>query len=169
MNKEFLRKWAKKKRSELNIDFISSMLSDKLIQTNEYSNSKNIMIYYPLEYEVNLLSILEDKTKQFYLPRISNHNLECCPYNTGDELAESCFHTKEPVCNNCSKIIIDMVIIPALACDNNNYRLGYGGGYYDRFLTDYKGIKVICIPKELVVETIYPDKYDVKADLIITA
>jgi len=169
MDKQLLRKWARDKRKELDMEKESSVLADILVQTEEYKNSKNIMLYYPLKKEVNLLSLLRDKSKTFYLPRIKGENLECCKYSLCDELCESCFHTKEPVCDACSKTILDIVIVPALACDKNNYRLGYGGGFYDRFLKDFEGIKAVCIPKELLVETIYPEKHDIKIDLIITS
>ena len=169
MNKQNLRKWARGKRKELDMEKESSILVNKLIQTNEYKNAKNIMIYYPLENEVNLLSFLQDKSKNFYLPRIKVNELECCKYSSGDELCESCFHTLEPTCKACSKQEIDLVIIPALAVDKNNYRLGYGGGFYDRFLKDFKGLKIVCIPEELIVETVYPEKHDVKIDLIVSS
>ena len=168
MNKQSLREWARDKRKNLDMVRLSSILSNKLTQTLAYKQSKNIMIFYPLENEVNLLSLLEDKTKQFYLPRIKENELECCSYKMEDELSESAFHTQEPICKACNKTDIDMVIVPALACDKNNYRLGYGGGFYDRFLTDFKGIKAVCIPAELIVESVFPEKHDIKIDLIIT-
>ena len=80
---------------------------------------------------------------------------------------ESCFKTLEPDSEPVKKDLIDLVIVPALAVDKNNYRLGYGGGFYDRFLANIKAKKVVCIPKELVVETIYPESYDVKIDSVI--
>ena len=169
MEKQSLRKWARGKRKELDMEKESSVLADILVQTEEYKRAKNIMIYYPLEKEVNLLSLLMDKSKTFYLPRIKGENLECCKYSSGDELCESCFHTLEPICSACSKKEVDLVIVPALAVDKNNYRLGYGGGFYDRFLKDFEGTKIVCIPKELIVETVYPEKHDVKIDLIITS
>ena len=168
MDKQSLRIWAKNKRKELDIVHISAILSDKLVQSDEYRQAKNIMIFYPLKDEINLLSILQDSSKQFYLPRINGDSMECCPYKTGDELCKSCFHTKEPVCNACEKSIIDLVIAPALCCDKSNYRLGYGGGFYDRFLKDYKGIKIVCIAKELIIDSISPGKQDVKMDLVLT-
>ena len=167
MNKKILRKWAINKRKEIDIMQISIILSEKLLETEEYKRAKNIMIFHPLKNEVNLLSILKDKTKQFYLPRIKGEELECCVYQEGDELCESCFHTKEPTCKACDKTIIDMVVVPALAIDRNNYRLGYGGGFYDRFLNDFRGKKIACIPKELYIETVYPEKHDIKMDLVI--
>lgn len=168
MDKKTLRIRANEIRKKLDMEQISSILTEKLVQTEEYKNSKNIMLFYPLKDEVNLLSLLKDKTKQFYLPRINGDELECCMYKEGDELCQSCFHTQEPTCNACNKSGIDLVIVPALACDRHGFRLGYGGGFYDRFLKDYKGIKVCCIPKDLLLETVYAEKHDIKMDLTIT-
>ncbi len=126
-----------------------------------------MMIFYPLKDEVNLLSLVEDKSKNFYLPKINGENLLCCPFGAGEELCKSCFNTLEPLTEPCDKNLIDLVIVPALCCDKQNYRLGYGGGFYDRFLSDYKGKTIVCIQKECIVETIFPDKYDVKIDLVI--
>ncbi len=168
MDKQSLRKWARGKRKELDMGAISSILAEKLVQTEEYKNSKNIMLFYPLPDEVNLLLLLKDRTKNFYLPRIKGDELECCHYKAGEELCESRFHTQEPICNACNKSGIDLVIVPALACDRHGFRLGYGGGFYDRFLNDFKGIKICCIPKDLLSETVYPEKHDIKMDLIIT-
>ena len=169
MDKQTLRKWAREKRKELDMKSLSAILANKLVQTEEYKNSKNIMLFYPLKNEVNLIPLLNDRTKQFYLPRIKEKELECCVYKTGDELKKSSFNTQEPTCKACSKTEIDMAVIPALACDKNGYRLGYGGGFYDRFLKDFKGIKIVCIPKELIVETIYPENHDIKTDIVIVS
>ncbi len=168
MNKKTLRQWAKDKRKKLDIKKISAVLSDKLMQTKEYKASKNIMLFYPLKDEINMLSLLNDSSKQFYLPRMKGENLECCMYSNGDELCESCFHTQEPTCPACDKENIDLIVVPALACDKQGYRLGYGGGFYDRFLEDFNGIKILCIPKELIVETVYPESHDIKMDFVIS-
>ena len=168
MDKQSLRQWARGKRKEINMAEVSAILAEKLVQTKEYKNAKKIMLFYPLKDEVNLLSLLDDKEKLFYLPRINGDELECCEYSKGEELCESCFKTMEPTCKACDKANIDLVIVPALACDNQGYRLGYGGGFYDRFLADYKGIKVVCIPSGLMVESVYSEKHDIKIDLIIT-
>ena len=164
--KEELRKEIKAKRKLLNID--CQMLVEKLTKTQEYKLAKNIMIFYPLKDEVDLLSLLKDKAKKFYLPKIDGENLLCCPYGEGDELCVSCFKTFEPVTEACDKNIVDLVIVPALCCDKNNYRLGYGGGFYDRFLGKYpKAVTVVPIAKELCVEKLPREDYDMKTDFII--
>ena len=166
-NKEELRCWAKKIRAELDINQVSLELVNKLQNTQAYKQAKNIMIYYPLPNEVNLLELLKDKTKQFYLPKIDGGNLLCCPFAEGDKTCLSCFKTCEPLTEPCEKNLIDLIIVPALAVDIKGYRLGYGGGFYDRFLDGFDVTKVVCIPQELVVETVYPDTHDVKMDIVL--
>ena len=168
MEKQQLRNISKEIRSKLNIKSLSQKLVKKLSETNEYKNAKNIMIYYPLPNEINLLALLKDNTKKFFLPKIDGQNLLCCPYKEGDKTCLSCFKTCEPISEPCSKNLIDLVIIPALAVDKNNYRLGYGGGFYDRFLNNFTGLKIVCLPQELVFDTIYPESHDIKADIILT-
>lgn len=167
--KDDLRRWAKAVRISLDMKSISAELVEKLFQSEEYGRVKNIMIFYPKDNEVNLLPILEDKTKKFYLPKIDGDNLQCCPFTEDTILSDSVFNTKEPVSEACNPALMDLIIVPALVCDRDNYRLGYGKGFYDRFLQNLKAVKIVCIPKSLVVDTIYPNNYDVKMDKIITA
>ena len=138
------------------------------------------MIFYPLKDEVNLLSLTEDKTKNFYLPKIDGDNLLCCKFEENTELCESCFHTMEPVVTHLPAsgvlppqggqilFLPDLVIVPALAVDKDNYRLGYGKGYYDRYLKDLNVTKIVCIPKELIVDTVFHDEFDIPVNIVIT-
>ena len=168
-NKTDLRLWTKSERKLIDTEKISLNLTKKILDSDEYKKSKNIMIFYPLKYELNFIDLAKDETKNFYLPKINNENLLCCPYKYGDTLAEGNFKTLEPVCENVNPKILDMVITPALACDTDNYRLGYGKGYYDRFLKNLDVIKIACIPKKLYINTVYPDKYDIKMDKILVS
>lgn len=165
-SKASIRKWAKKVRK----DFLhcNEKIIENLKCSKEYQIATNIMIFYPLENEINLLSLLEDSSKKFFLPKIDDKELLCCPYSGNENLVKSCFDTQEPCTEACDKKDIDLVIVPALCCDKNNYRLGYGGGFYDRFLQDFGGKTVCCINKNLVVKTIFPEEHDIKMDIIIT-
>ncbi len=169
MNKQQLRKWAKEERKKLDIYELSQNLVLKLQETKEYIQAQNIMLFYPLKDEINLLELLHDKTKKFYLPKIDGENLLCCPYSGDEELCISCFNTKEPMTPSVEKSIIDLVILPALAVDKNNYRLGYGGGFYDRFLVGINAKKVVCISKNFVLDSVYPETHDLPVDKLIIA
>ena len=63
---------------------------------------------------------------------------------------------------------IDLILIPAIACDRQGYRLGYGGGFYDRWLPNSRGIKVGVIFDEFYLEEIVHDIWDVPLEVIIT-
>jgi 5-formyltetrahydrofolate cyclo-ligase len=168
-DKQQLRIWAKEERKKLDTEKISLELIQKLQETEEYKQAKNIMIFYPKENEVNLLSLIDDETKIFYLPKIEGENLLCCPYKNGDELCVSCFKTKEPLSNAVEKSVLDLIIVPALAVDKEGYRLGYGGGFYDRFLARVNVFKIVCIPQDLIVDTVFPTNFDIKMDKVIFA
>ena len=169
VSKQQLRKWVKEERKKLDIKGLSSVLVQKLKETDEYKQAKNVMIFYPLEYEIDLLKLLEDKTKKFYLPRIEGNELLCCSYSCGDELCESCFKTKEPLTEANEKCIIELVIVPALAVDKNNYRLGDGGGFYDRFLKDLNAKKIACVSSKFFIDSVFAENHDIKIDKVITA
>lgn len=166
-DKNELRKWAKNER-RLRDKRVDELLAEKLIKSGVFKTAQNIMLYYPLEDEINLLSVLKVQNKNFYLPKIDGEKLLCCKYSLGDSTCFSKFNTKEPLTPPCPKGEIDLAVIPALCCDVNNYRLGYGGGYYDKFLRDFNGKTIVCLPSGLVVETVFPEPHDIKADIVLT-
>ena len=67
MNKQELRKWVKEERKKLDIEALSNIFVQKLKDTSEYKKAKNVMLFYPLNYEINLLKLLDDNSKHFYL------------------------------------------------------------------------------------------------------
>ncbi len=165
-DKTYYRTIAKTRRKELDIKETSSKLCAILRKSKDYIESKNVMIYYPLKYEVNVLELLNDN-KQFYFPKVYSNDLLVCPYS--NELVVSNFGVKEPCSNPVSADVLDLVIVPALMVDNENYRLGYGGGYYDRFLAKYPKLKsVTLIPKELCVRILPRERFDIPIDMIIS-
>jgi len=168
MTKEELRIWAKNERSKLDMECLSGRFVANIRETEEYQSAKHVMLYYPLKDEINLLPLLDDSDKNFYLPKIHDKELLCCPYKKFDKLAESVFKTKEPTAEPIDKSILDLIIVPALVCDMNNYRLGYGKGFYDRFLNGIKAKTISCVSKGLLVKTIEPEVCDIPVTKVIT-
>lgn len=169
-NKSEFRIKAKNIRKTLDIENISKNIIDKIATLEIYKSAKNIMIYCPLEQEIDLLELAKDKDKTFYLPRMNGENLECCTYFCGDNLSCAKFNVKEPLTEAVNPIILDLVFVPALMVDKNNFRLGYGKGFYDRFLEGLnKNTKtIVAIAKELVVENLPTEPHDKKVDIVIT-
>lgn len=168
-NKTDLRTKAKTIRKTLPMSEISQQLTEQIRQHPFYMNAQNVMIFYPTKYEVNLLDLLSDN-KNFYLPKVNADQLQVCPYTTDEKLEKSSFNILEPCSNPVKPLILDLVIVPALMADKRGYRLGYGGGFYDRFLSVYKEhFKTItAIPTELLVDELPINKFDKKIDVIIS-
>lgn len=147
---------------------ISVLLTEKVRQREEYKSAKNIMLFYPTKYEVNLLGLLSDE-KKFYFPRVAGNDLQVCPYEPGEKLKKSGFNISEPCSEPVNSKMLDLIIVPALMVDKHGYRLGYGGGFYDRFLSSNNGIVTLCaIPKSLYVDELPHEKFDICIDIVIT-
>ena len=166
MKKKELRITAKEIRKSLDIATVSKNIVAKILELDIYKSAKNVMIFYPLKDEIDLLKLAEDNHKNFYLPRVNGEKLECCPLKGG--LKQGRFGIMEPVseCVICPNL--DIIFVPALAVDNEGNRLGYGGGFYDRFLKDIKTTKIVPISKSLVFDNIPTEDFDIKIDMIIT-
>ncbi len=166
-SKSDLRKKAKCIRKSLPIAEKSEVAVTKIRENSFYKSAKNVLIYYPLRFELNLLSLLDDN-KNFYLPRICGENLQICPFKKGDKLITSSFNVCEPCSNPIEASNLDLIVVPALMADKLGFRLGYGGGFYDRFLVENPAIKTILpIAKELIVEELPHEEFDIKIDEII--
>ncbi len=167
--KNILRSKALEIRKNIDINFCSEKITEKLFSLDEYKRCKNILCYYPLKNEVSTFNCLLNTDKNWFLPRVNGEELEICPYDK-DKIQKGSFSIIEPQTEKIESFdIIDMVIIPAVACDINGYRIGYGKGYYDRLLINMpKVVKVVLIPDACLFDNICPEKYDVKADIIIT-
>lgn len=166
-----LRIKAKEIRKNLPMKEISAQLVALVRKNKTYIQAKNVMLFYPTEFEIDCKALFNDD-KNFYLPKVDGENLLICPYNrqNGDaDLQKSKMGIYEPCSNPVTPKILDLVIVPALMCDQKGYRLGYGGGFYDRFIAKYgQNFKTIClIPKELFIKNLPHDDFDKKVDVVI--
>lgn len=167
-NKTVLRINAKELRKTLDMKSVSENLVQKIREHEVYKHSKHVMLFYPTKYEVNLLNLLEDD-KKFYFPRVKETDLLVCPYDKSVRLEKSDFNILEPCSNPVRAKVLDLIVVPALMVDKEGYRLGYGGGFYDRFLSALEDkIPTMCpIPKELFTEQLPHDCYDIAVDITV--
>ena len=134
--KFFLRR--KKTYFEINKNFFTPLV--KMIQKKNSSKLVNLSIYYPSYFEVNVLKLFEIKYFDKFciqLPIIKYDNtIEFYNWKRGDILQVNKFGMLEPLRNN-RKMVPDIILVPLLAYDNKKNRLGYGKGFYDRYLKKY--------------------------------
>lgn len=169
-SKHNLRKHAKKIRESLDIEQISIKICQNLREQEIYSTLSNIFCYYSFGSEVSTHSLFKDNTKNWYIPRVNGDYLDVCRYNS-DCLESNSFGIMEPHCKIChSDDKLDAVILPGLSFDKKGGRLGYGKGYYDKFLNglSYNPLKIAFVPEELLVDEVPTEKHDCKVNIIIT-
>lgn len=164
-----LRQKAKKIRVSLDIKKISEKIVVNIQNLEIYQKACHIMIFYPIGHEVNLLGLLKYSNKKFYLPKVQGKELIVCPYKTGDELNISKFKTQEPTSKPVNSNILDIVFVPALMVDKNLHRLGYGGGFYDRFFAKnaLNATKIVAIPSALMIDELPSESFDAQINVII--
>lgn len=171
ISKTDLRKEILNKRKALNHQLKSSLICENIKKEKAYKNAKNIFAYYPKTYEIDITSLFKDESKNWFLPKVENENLIFIRYSYGDKLEEGYFKVMVPKGDKIN-LIPDLIIVPAVAVDKRNYRLGYGKGYYDRFLAIdmFCGVQTLTpIFKELIVDEIPIENHDKKIDIIVTS
>ncbi len=169
MNKNDLRKQAKEVRARLDISAISDAICSHVAQMPEFICAKNVLLFYPKNSEIDVLSLCRTG-KNFYLPRVEGEKLLVCPYDCSVALEKSVFNVLEPCSVPVSPDVIDFAIIPCLMADRKKFRLGYGGGFYDRFLpflrSDCETVAVCA--DELLTDELPTDNFDKPVDLVVT-
>lgn len=136
MTKQEIRAHIFDLRKKMSLDEISSY-SQKAIQSIKedlrYQKSKVVAIYYPMHQEINLLGLMEDHTKIFCFPKVEGKYIRFYRINERTTFETSAFGVREPKDGTIIKDI-DYMIVPALAISKTRYRIGYGKGFYDRYL-----------------------------------
>ena len=137
ITKTQLRQELKQKRQQLNAtshQTLSQQIVQKIQTLSIFKQSIHIGLYYPIQQEVDILALRQHQDKQFYLPRINAENmLQFHQIIELTDLITGQWGIPEPHLNNIT-IIPDLLIIPMLGFDKAGHRLGYGKGYYDRYL-----------------------------------
>jgi len=178
--KSILRKEILQKRNSLSVSQISSkskLIQEKLIGSIEFIESKSIGIYLPIGSEVQTNDIIRnaiESEKTVLLPRVVPNDLHYFIVEKHDfdqDLFEvNRFGIKEPKKTNMKLEFIDLLIVTGIVFDYHGYRIGYGYGYYDKFMAKKKFSKSVGLAYDFQVakNPIPKFEYDKKIDILIT-
>lgn len=149
----------------------------KLIGSKEYKAASVIFTFVSYKNEVDTHKFIEyalGEGKIIGVPRVisKEEGMEVCKIEDFNDLEKGYYGILEPK-NHCDKIShkdIDLVIMPGVAFDKERGRIGYGGGFYDRFLkTMDENIPKIALGYDFQIYDVVPiEEFDVKPDKIIT-
>lgn len=177
-----LRKNMLKKRKNMEIENVS-VFSNKILQQvmnlPDFMNFKNIMLYLSFDNEVNTYPLATwclNNGKTVIAPYCIQTQRKIIPYvinNLTTDLTKSTFGVMEPKHNLLKQANIeniDLIIVPGVVFDMNCNRIGFGAGYYDRFLPKKsESTTTIGIAYDYqIIDKIPTNDYDVPLDFIIT-
>ncbi len=174
--KQELRKTGLSRRnqmSEVEVRNLSAKIIEEIKKQLPIDKYDVLGFYMPLGNEVDLRPLMAEliaKGKTIVIPKVLDKNtMEFYPLQDMDDYYIGKFNVREPKSNKkMPKTKIDIIFVPGIYFSADKYRLGFGAGYYDRYLKDYPNLKVgICYGFQYIPE--FPsDIHDVPMDLIIT-
>ena len=177
-DKPFMRRFFEEKRKILsennNKQNIDLEIQGRLLISEEYRRADTILIYAARENEIATSGIIHAalaNRKTVALPVC--HKGGVMTFHRIDSLSQlepGRFGIPEPV-EGCPEVIPDadtLCICPALCCEMRGYRLGWGGGFYDRYLAKYDCLKVALCYSDALIPEFEVDEYDIPMDIICT-
>ena len=176
MKQEVRKKYLTIRREMNKREQKAAAVAAKLFAMPEYTTAKTVAIYYSMASEVctdHIRHAAIAEGKRVALPRTFGDYMNFYHISEGEKMTRSDFGVWEPL-ENPEKLItpqeIDLIIVPGLAFDRDLNRLGFGRGFYDRYLSQTDAFKIgICYDGQIAEEGEIPtDKYDIKMDRIIT-
>ena len=171
--KSIIRQDIKKLKEILTEDELnnkSQLIFSKVETDARFIHSSHVLVYWSIKGEVDTHRFINKwhGKKTFYLPAIQDENLIIKRFNGEDKLIKSNkLNLSEPAGIQIKDLsIIDLVIVPGIAFDKNNYRLGRGKAYYDMLLKNISAIKIgVCFDIQLVDE-LPVEGHDIRMDII---
>ena len=168
---------AREALSEQERSVLDNRITQKLLATSEYAEATTVLTYVSVSSEVSTRMFIECALrdgKTVAVPRcLPGHCLEFVAIDSLEQLVAAPFNLLEPA-KELSAVTEDqknnsICIVPALLVDTKGYRLGYGAGFYDRFLSTYPGKKICLAYQQSLSRTTLPHTaFDVAVDVVIT-
>ena len=159
-----------------------------------YRNAELVLCYVSTPKEIDTINLIKDawsEGKRVAVPKCvinpvdesckdyeerkrqkaNAHLLDFYYIDDFDCLSKQTFGLLEPDIASCQRVLDfsnSVCILPGFCFDKNGYRIGYGGGYYDRFLKDYLGKKIGVVYKECFLKNIFHGRFDLPCDYVVT-
>ncbi len=153
----------------------SKKICENILSSFAYKFSENILMFYPIKSEPDILKVFEKAIKDgksVYFPKtFEKGRMEFYKVESLSDLYDGKMSLKEPR-DDGEKFDKDdktLCLVPGVCFDKRGYRIGYGKGFYDRFIKKNEIIYAgVCFDELLKDEIIFDKRHDKKADMIFT-
>lgn len=166
---------SRSRMSRKEIEAKSAAIAKKLFRCPVFKKASRVMFYAAFKNEVETSMMINralDEKKEVFVPRVEGSEILAVKISCCGELSRGNFGIKEPSGAakplHASDLKFDAIIIPGIAFDFACNRLGFGKGYYDRFLVRAAGFKIGLAYSFQIMEKLPVSKNDIKTDMVIT-
>ena len=171
MDKKELRKKYTKVRADVeDKEGKDRLIRDNLRQLDIYKKAKSVFVFISYKSEVDTRGIIEDilaDGKKLLVPLVKGSEMIAVEVKGIDDLEPNKMGILEP--KSGDKVTdVDLTITPGLAFDKRGYRLGYGGGYYDKFFAKVDTIRMGIGYSDQYVESLVHEDYDKALEYLLT-
>lgn len=155
---------------------LDSEIFKNLSSVCEFLGAKTVLCYMSTPSEVDtkrIISSLFEQNKTVAVPRCidNTRDMEFYIISSFDDTNKRTFGVFEPDSDRCMRLRDfrnSVCILPGLGFDKEGFRLGYGKGYYDRFLSSFKGVKIGIVYEKCLFDRFMHGFFDVPADIVVT-
>lgn len=172
--KKSLRDLLLKKRDSTSFDLMkiaSKKIHKKIKKITEFKNATKIGVYYPIGSEIFTQDIVQEiisNNKEVYFPKVTGKKMDFRRVTEFSDLEKGSFDIMEPKeeCKIDNKL--DVILVPTVGISPKGVRLGYGHGFYDRFLAENKTTTISLTLEKQIIKNIPKSEHDVIIDWIVT-
>lgn len=149
-------------------------LLDAFLTLPQVRNARTLLLFCGVGREPDTAGVIDallSAGKTVALPKcLPGRQMEARAITDREQLVPGAYGIPEPedACPVIPKEALDVILVPNLCCDRAGYRLGHGGGYYDRYLAGYAGFTVALCPEARLQERVPRDSFDLPVNLVIS-
>ena len=152
----------------------SQMLAEKFLATEAYRNAKSLYGYLPYNQEVNTLPILEQAQrdgKRVAVPKVYGDTMRFLWLDDLSKVEKGYAGIPEPIADEPeADDTTALVLMPGMAFDAEGHRIGYGGGFYDKFLAAERDHPTLALCYDFqMLEHLETEEFDIPVDLVLWA
>jgi len=172
--KKSLRNLFLEKRDNTSFDLMkiaSQKIQKKLKKISSFRNAQRIGVYYPIGSEILTQDIIQEllsNGQEVFLPKVVGKKMEFRKIADFSSLEKGSFDIMEPKDDCKINNNLDVILVPTVGISPTGVRLGYGYGFYDRFLAEHKTTTISLTLEKQIVKNIPKLEHDILIDWIVT-
>mgnify|MGYP000574609135 FL=1 len=172
--KNALRELLLERRDNTSFDLLkiaSKKIQKRINKVYAFKDAKKIGLYYPIGSEILTQDIIQElisKGKEVFLPKVMGKNMEFRKIKDFSSLESGNFDIMEPKEDCEVDNYLDIIVVPTVGISPAGVRLGYGHGFYDKFLEKKDAVTISLTLEKQIIKNIPKSEQDISIDWIIT-